>query len=447
MKRGANLLNGSIYSSLLCLMGPLIIGNIFQQLYNTVDAVVIGKYAGLEAFAAIGVSGTIMNLFLFVSSGCCSGIAIILARYYGERNYLCFRNEVFMAFALGAVGVFFISLLAFFCTDGCLRLLQTPQEVAAKASLYLKIIFAGLVPAFFYNLSSAILRSVGNTVVALLILICTIILNFALDLIFIRNFHMGIAGAAAATILAQTLSAVLGIFYLIKKYPSLLFGKKDMYFNKNLFYKTLRYCFVSALQQASLYLGKLMVQGTVNSMGTEMISAYTATTKAEGFANSFGDSGTEALSVFIAQNTGAGQHERVRRGFRKGFILLAVMGISLSLAMYGTAGLSVSFISGTDNPAVIKEGVRYMAVISLFYLFNYIGAAYVGFFNGIGKVGISAVSVVIHITIRVILARCLIERLGLAAVAAATGCGWAALVLCQTVLYFALRKALSKNRG
>lgn len=435
MHKEKDLLNSGICSSLLFLMGPLIAGNIFQQLYNTIDAVVIGKYAGLEAFAAIGVSGTIMNLFLFVISGCCSGIAIILAQYYGEGNDSAFRSEVFMAFTLGSAGVLGISALAFCSVGSILQFLQTPPEVAAQASVYLKIIFAGLVPAFFYNICSAILRSIGNTAAALLILISAIILNFAMDLLFIRNFGMGIAGAAAATILAQILSAILGIIYLVKRYPSLLFRKAEMYFNRALFLRTLRYCFVSALQQASLYLGKLLVQGTVNSMGTEMISAYTATTKAEGFANSFGDSGTEALSVFIAQNTGAGSRDRVRKGFHKGFLMLAAMGISLSFAMYITAGPSVSFISGTDNPLVIKEGAGYMAVISLFYLFNYIGAAYVGFFNGIGKVGISAVSVVFHISIRVIISSLFIRRLGLMAVAAATGTGWTALVLCQTVLY------------
>lgn len=450
MQREKDLLHSGICSSLLFLMGPLIIGNIFQQLYNTTDAVVIGKYAGLEAFAAIGVSGTIMNLFIFIISGCCSGIAVILAQYYGERNYSGFRSEVFMAFTLGSAGVLGISILAFCSVGSILRFLHTPPEVAAQAAVYLKIIFAGLVPAFFYNLCSAVLRSIGNTVAALLILISAILLNFAMDLLFIRNFGLGIAGAAAATILAQILSAILGIIYLVKSYPSLLFKKEDMHFSRGLFFRTLRYCFVSALQQASLYLGKLLVQGTVNTMGTEMISAYTATAKAEGFANSFGDSGTEALSVFIAQNTGAGNRDRVRKGFNKGFLLLAAMGISLSFVMYITAGMSVSFISGTDNPIVIKEGVRYMAVISLFYLFNYIGAAYVGFFNGIGKVGISAVSVVFHISIRVVISRLLIRKLGLVAVAAATGTGWAALVLCQTLLYltrYRKRQSITASAG
>ncbi|WP_050622625.1 MATE family efflux transporter, partial [Clostridium phoceensis] len=324
----AALTRGSIPPQLVSLALPLIFGNILQQLYNTIDAMVIGRFAGETAFAAIGVAGTVMNLFLFLLSGCCTGISVLFAQQYGSRDLAGFRQEGFLASVFGGLFTLVLSLAALLLLRPLLTLMQTPEDVARLAADYLVVIFGGLLATFFYNLCAAALRSVGDTRSALLALLAAMAANLALDLLFVARLGMGIAGAAWATVLAQLLSVALCLLYLARRYPQLLFRREDRRLDRGLFRRedrrldrgllrrTVSYGAVSALHQSSLYIGKLLVQGAVNSMGTPMISAYTATTRIEGFANSFGDSGAQAVSVFTAQNTGAGEERRGRGGGR-----------------------------------------------------------------------------------------------------------------------------------
>ena len=300
----AALTRGSIPPQLVSLALPLIFGNILQQLYNTIDAMVIGRFAGETAFAAIGVAGTVMNLFLFLLSGCCTGISVLFAQQYGSRDLAGFRQEGFLASVFGGLFTLVLSLAALLLLRPLLTLMQTPEDVARLAADYLVVIFGGLLATFFYNLCAAALRSVGDTRSALLALLAAMAANLALDLLFVARLGMGIAGAAWATVLAQLLSVALCLLYL--------FRREDRRLDRGLLRRTVSYGAVSALHQSSLYIGKLLVQGAVNSMGTPMISAYTATTRIEGFANSFGDSGAQAVSVFTAQNTGAGEERRGR---------------------------------------------------------------------------------------------------------------------------------------
>lgn len=322
----AALTRGSIPPQLVSLALPLIFGNILQQLYNTIDAMVIGRFAGETAFAAIGVAGTVMNLFLFLLSGCCTGSpsSLLSSR---QRDLAGFRQEGFLASVFG--GLFTGA------EPGRPAPAAAPADPDADpggrgrlAADYLVVIFGGLLATFFYNLCAAALRSVGDTRSALLALLAAMAANLALDLLFVARLGMGIAGAAWATVLAQLLSVALCLLYLARRYPQLLFRREDRRLDRGLLRRTVSYGAVSALHQSSLYIGKLLVQGAVNSMGTPMISAYTATTRIEGFANSFGDSGAQAVSVFTAQNTGAREERRVREGFRTSFLMMLALGAS-----------------------------------------------------------------------------------------------------------------------
>ncbi len=196
---------------------PLIFGNILQQLYNTIDAMVIGRFAGETAFAAIGVAGTVMNLFLFLLSGCCTGISVLFAQQYGSRDLAGFRQEGFLASVFGGLFTLVLSLAALLLLRPLLTLMQTPEDVARLAADYLVVIFGGLLATFFYNLCAAALRSVGDTRSALLALLAAMAANLALDLLFVARLGMGIAGAAWATVLAQLLSVALCLLY---RWPS-----------------------------------------------------------------------------------------------------------------------------------------------------------------------------------------------------------------------------------
>lgn len=440
-----NLTTGPIKNQLIALAVPLIIGNILQQLYNTIDALVIGRYAGADAFAAIGVAGTIMNLFVFIISGCCTGISVILAHFYGCGDIRGFGRETFTALLFGGLFTACISLLGITLLNPLLALIRTPGDVAVLTGNYLFIIFAGLSATFLYNFCSAALRAVGNTSAALLFLAIAAGTNLALDLVFVAMLHLGISGAACATVLSQILSVILCCLYMKAKFPVLMLHREDICLDKDLFKKTCRYGLVTAMHQSNLYIGKLLVQASVNSMGTEMIAAYTATTRLEGFANSFGDSGNAALSVFIAQNAGSQNRERVRQGFASGCLLLTVLGIVSSAAMYLTSHSAAAFMLGTDGGAAYLQASSYMRTIAFFYPLCFIGNAFAGYFEGIGRMGIPVLGATCHITLRVLLSWIFIRKYGLDAVAAATGLGWLFVVLLWGGIFLFSRKTAARK--
>lgn len=273
MNRTKDLLRGKITVQLISLILPLIIGNILQQFYNTIDSMIVGRYVGNTAFAAVGVAGSVMNLFIFMLNGGCNGISIIFAELYGQKKWERLRRESFL--------------------------------------------LAGMPITFFYNWCAAMLQAAGDTKTPLYTLLIAMALNTVLDLVFAAEFHMGTSGTAMATVTAQLAASVSCVCVMKKKHSEFFFHSKDLIMDEYLMKKTAKFGLVSALHQSSLYIGKLLVQGAVNTGGTDMISAYTATMRIEGFAK-FSDSGAASISVFVAKNHGVGDQERVRAGLRKG---------------------------------------------------------------------------------------------------------------------------------
>ena len=419
-----NLTSGNIQRQLVSLALPLIMGNILQQFYNTIDALVVGRYAGPAAFAAIGVSGTVMNLFVFVINGFCTGISIILAQFYGCGDQRSFRREYFTSLVSGAAFTAALSLSGILLLSPILRMIRTPGEVAALARTYLMVIFGGLAATFLYNFCSAVLRAAGDTKAALLFLAIAVCSNLALDLLFVAVLGTGIPGAAWATILSQGISVVLCLLYIKCKAPDLMFCREDAAVDPSLLKRTWAYCSVTAIHQSSVYIGKMLVQGSVNTLGTDVIAAYTAAGRIEGFANSFGDSGSASVSLFIAQNIGNRDKGRARKGFLTGVSMLSGMGVLCSLIMYLTASLAMSFMLGTGQGTAFSEGTGYLKVISCFYVLCFIGNGLVGYFEGNGRVTVPIIGATMHITLRVILSWLFVRSAGLNAVALATGIGW-----------------------
>lgn len=287
------------------------------------------------------------------------------------------------------------------------------------------------------------LRSIGNTGAALLFLMSSMLANLILDLVFVVGFHWGIAGAAWATVLAQAMAAASCRLYLRKRFPQLIFHAEDMRFDFRLLRRILHFSFVSALHMCSLYIGKLLVQGTVNGLGTGAITAYTAATRIEGFANSFGDSGAAAMAVFIGQNTGAGNPRRCRDGFFTGERLLAALGLVMSGLMIAEAVPALSLVLPEGGAAALPAASGYLRLVACFYLFNFLGSGMVGYFQGRGLVNLPVIGAAGHIALRVILSALLASRMGLPAVALATGLGWVGVVsLWQFPLRRNLRAAL-----
>ena len=429
-----HLTRGPIRRQLIFLSAPLLAGNILQQLYNTVDAVIVGRFVGESAFGAVGVSGSVMNLFLFLISGGCDGVGTLLSQFYGAEDRRTFRRDFYLSGVFGAGASVLLTGLGLLALPAVLTLLHTPARVAAYAVDYLRIIFLGFPAAFAYHLSSGVLRAVGNTRAALFFLTLSMGANLALDLIFVAALSMGVAGAALATVLAQSLAAGLCIAYLCLRFPELMFRRADMVMDLPLLRCTAHFSFVTALHMCNLYIGKLLVQGTVNSMGEDAINAFTAATRVEGFANSFGDSGAAAVAVFAGQNTGAGENGRVREGFRQGQTLLFGFGLFMSLVMVAGAEPCLRLVLPPDSGSSLEPAIGYLRLVACFYVFNFLGSGLAGYFRGRGRVNIPVIGATGHISLRVVLSFLLAPVMGLPAVGLATGLGWVGVVAFWSVL-------------
>ena len=245
---------------------------------------------------------------------------------------------------------------------------------------------------------------------------------------------MGVAGAALATVLAQALAAGLCALYLRLRFPELIFHRADMVMDRPLLRRTARFSFVTALHMCNLYIGKLLVQGTVNALGEDAINAFTAATRVEGFANSFGDSGAAAVAVFVGQNTGAGEYGRVRQGFRQGQKLLLAFGAFMSLVMVLGAEPCLRLVLPAGSSSSLEPAVGYLRLVACFYIFNFLGSGLAGYFRGRGRVNIPVIGATGHISLRVVLSALLAPGMGLPAVALATGLGWMGVVTFWNIL-------------
>ena len=418
------LTRGNLSHHLVRLAVPLVFGNILQEFYNTIDAFVVGRFAGQEEFAAIGVAGTVMNLFLFALVGCCTGFSVLFARAYGHNDPDELHRQEVSALTVGLACTGVLMLAGLAGMRPLLALLQTPDALRGYVSAYLRWIFASLPAAFLYNLFAALLRSSGDTQAALLVLAAAVGANLVLDFVFVAGLSGGIEGAALATALTQVFSALVCYAYLRRTHRELLLRRADCRLEPARLRTALKFGLVSSLHQCSLYLGKLFVQGAVNTAGTEVIAAYTAGTRIEGFANSIGSSGSTATSILTAQNYGAARTDRVEGTFRCSLRGLAGFGVLSGLVMFLTAPRAIALLLGSNTGPAFAAAVAYLRFVSLFYLFCFTGNTFTGYFSGTGKVLLPFAGALGHISIRVLLSWVLFPRLGLNAVALATGLGW-----------------------
>lgn len=435
------MLEGNIRRQLIRLAFPLLIGNVLQQLYNTVDSLMIGKFLGTEAFSAVGIAGTVMNLFIFVLSGFCTGLAVLFGQMYGKGDRSGFRREVFVALTLGTGITVALSALFMALMRPVLLLIHSPVELLPYIESYLSVIIGGMLCTYFYNLCSCMLNSIGDTRAATFFLFISVVMNIALDYLFVGPLDWGTGGAAWATVLSQLFSALCCLAYILRRDRDLICTRADFQLEGSLVRRTLMFGFGSALHMSSLYIGKILVQGAVNTLGTQGIAAYTATMRIEGFANSFGTSHGQATSVFLSQNYGAKNRERVRRGFGTAMRLAVGMGVALSVVLYGIARPGVKLFIGAQDAQALRFGVDYLRQVALFYVLCFTGNTFVGFFRGIGHVYAPVTATALHISVRVLLSYLLVGGMGLRAVALGTGVGWVVMSVYQVAVALWLKRS------
>ena len=437
------LTQGSLSRHLVKLALPLVFGNILQEFYNTIDAFVVGRFAGQEEFAAIGVAGTVMNLFLFALVGCCTGFSVLFARAYGHNDMDDLHQQEVSALTVGLACTCVLMLLGLAGMRPLLTLLQTPDALRGYVSVYLRWIFLSLPAAFLYNLFASLLRSSGDTQAALLVLAAAVGANLVLDFVFVAGFAGGIEGAAIATALTQVFSALVCYGYLHRTHRELLLHRADCRLELARLRTTLKFGLVSSLHQCSLYLGKMFVQGAVNTAGTEVIAAYTAGTRIEGFANSFGSSGSTATSILTAQNYGACRKDRVEGTFWCSLRWMAVLGILSGLGMFLLAPYAIALMLGTSEGIAFTAAVSYLRFVAVFYTFCFTGNTFTGYYSGTGRVMLPFIGALGHISIRVVLSWVLFPHMGLNAVALATGLGW----LCGNTFWGSCKVWLARHKS
>ena len=365
--RNVDLMNGPIFKSLLVFMLPILVSCLFQQLYNTVDTMIVGNVLGDTALAAIGACGAIYELLVGFGIGIGNGLAIVAARAYGAGDEDQLKQTVAGSIVIGIIASAVITLAGAAGLHPLLELLDTPAEILEDAYRYIIVIDLGVVVMFLYNLCAGLLRAIGNSVMPLVFLLISSVLNVGLDLWFIAGVGMGVRGAAVATVIAQGISVVLCVLYVLAKVRILIPEKKHLAVGSHLYWELFSQSISMGLMSSIVSAGSVVLQYGINGLGTLTIAGHTAARKLFAFTDMPLISMANAGSTFVSQNRGANQPDRVRKGMREMYLYSVVVMIAAVALMQLGAPWLVKLISGSSEPIVLENGARYLRWNAPFY--------------------------------------------------------------------------------
>ena len=347
---------------------PIFIGNVFQQFYNMADAVIVGKFVGNKALAAVGSTGTIMFLIYGFVVGMTAGFTVLTAQKFGAGDMPAMRRTVVGASFLSLVVGLVLTAAFMVFMKPWLVLMHTPEDIFADAYAYIMIISAGILAQMLYNLLASILRALGNSKVPLYFLILAALLNIVLDLVLIIVFHMGAAGAAVATVISQGISGVLCLFYIIRKVPLLRLTRDDRHLSGDLLRTQIRIGIPMALQYSITAVGTMMVQSALNILGSTLVAAYTAAGKIEQIVTQAYVAMGTTMATYGAQNMGAGDVSRIRQGFKAPTIIGVIYAI-VSAALVMTVGKYMTYLFVSEDVALIMDSVNtYLICVGIFFI-------------------------------------------------------------------------------
>lgn len=420
---------GSSSKILITFAIPMVFGNILQQLYNTTDAIIVGRFIGKNALAAVGVANPIMSIAIFFIVGICIGTSVLISQLFGAGKYDILKREISTALIVGIIFTLAMSLVCIFLSRWVLILIGTPADILNDADIFLKIIFGGLIFSFLYNFYSSALGAIGDSKTPLLFLFISCLLNGILCVIFVVYFKLGVAGSAIATVISQGISSILCIAYVYIKIPIIRLKSNELVVDKTLLTKTIQYSWVTALQQTCLYIGRLLVQGVVNPFGTNAIAAFNSVTRVDSFMLAPGDSFAASMATYSAQNKGAGKLHRIVEGYKNATIIITVYSIITSLIVFLGAETIMKFFVYNTETEVILIGVKYLRLMSVFYVISGFCNILQGLFRGVGKLRITLIATLMQISIRVVLAFMLAPYFGVSAVGYGVAAGWIAMLI------------------
>ncbi len=443
----SDMTEGKIISPLIKFTIPLVLGNLFQLTYNAVDSVIVGKYVGEQALAAVGTSNPIMNIAILLISGMCMGASVLMSSQYGAKDYDKLSRQISTTMLAGCGFSIIFSLLMVILAKPVLTLIQVPAEVIPQAAAYLRIIYLGLVFTFLYNFLANTMRALGDSKTPLYFLMISALLNVAGDIFFVAGLHWGVEGSAFSTILSEALCCLLCAVYIKKRVPLLRLGKRWLAFDKGLLKKTVSYGFTSAMQQVCLQMGKIIIQAVVNTQGVSVIAAFTAVNRVDDFAYTPQQNIGHAMTTFIAQNRGAGKKERIRKGFKCGILIELVYSLCLLILILPTAPLIMKLFSENGDAKVVELGVSYLRLIAFMYLLPAMTNGIQGFFRGIGDMKVTLYSTFMNMLGRVVavVLMIIVLKLQFSALAWANMAGWIVMLLFEVPLLIRSLKNLPSN--
>lgn len=380
---------GAIWKKILLFSLPLLLGNVFQQLYNTVDSVIVGNYVGGDALAAVGTSGPIINLLVGLFMGIATGAGVVIARYFGAQDSEGVHDAVHTTLAATFIGGLFLTVVGVLLSPTVVRLIGVPENIMADSISYLRIYFGGIIAMMTYNMGAGILRAVGDSKTPLYFLIISSIVNIILDMVFVIVLDMGVAGVAWATLIAQAVSATLTIMMLCRVNASYRVSLRQILIKMSYLKEIIRIGLPSGLQNAIISMSNIVVQSYINSFGSAAIAGYSTYGKVDAFALMPVMSLSMAITTFTSQNIGAQRYDLVRQGVKTGLCMTCGTAVVLTslVVVFARALLGIF----TSDQQIIDYGLLTMTYQAPFYIILAVNNTLAGILRGAGKASVPSI--------------------------------------------------------
>lgn len=434
---------GSPVKLLLRFSIPMLIGNIFQQFYNMVDAIIVGRFVGVDALAAVGATGGMSFLVLGFVMGLATGFCVIVAQRFGAGDADGLRKSVAMSLLLGILFSVCLTALSLVAARPMLRAMRTPENIFEGSASYITVIFLGLGASLFYNLFSGLLRAVGDSKTPLYFLGISSVLNVGLDLLFVVTFSMGVAGAAWATILAQSVSAVLCLLYMLKKFPALRTKRTDWKPDGHMMHQLSRMGVPTALSSSVTAIGCMILQVTINGFGSTIVAAYTAATKADQLATQPMFTFGMATATYTAQNAGARRMDRVRSGVQKALLVTLIASAAGAVLIWVFGRQLTTWFVDPSELEIIAAARLYLNVEAFFFPALGVLFVYRCALQGLGNATMPMLSGVVELTMRLLAASLLSLWLGYLGVCFASPVAWVGAAVMLLAAYRAQYRRLT----
>ncbi|MBP3568192.1 MAG: MATE family efflux transporter [Lachnospiraceae bacterium] len=429
-----DLTKGPLFKTLILFAVPIFFGNLFQLFYSLADTRIVGTYLGEQALAAVGGTSVLSNLLIGFMNGMTLGFAVPMARIYGGKKFDRLKKAFALAAGMGTLLCMVLVITCLTCMDSLMVFMKIEPQLMEDAKSYCTVLICGLFFTFAYNLGAATLRALGNSVTPLILLVCSSLLNVGLDIFFINNLHMGVFGAGLATVIAQGVSAILCVGYMLKNYEVLRFTRKDMKPEAALIRELLAAGCSMAFMSSLVQFGTLMLQTAINGLGQTIIVAHTAARKVtEIFMMAFSITGS-AMCTFTGQNLGAEQYDRIRKGVFGALAFLACWVLMVIVLANTVAEELIQMITGSDNKEVLETGAKYLKFDTLFYMVAACITLFRNVLQGLGNHITPIVSSFVELAGKVVFAKMMVPELGYWGVILAEPVVWILMVIPLVVM-------------